>query len=78
MMAQPFVYERIGRFGGESLTDTYFGVFYLVSGVVAAAGTALAGWAGAAGAAVCAAIGLVCTAAVLVQERRTAMPARTP
>ncbi|MFC4058964.1 MFS transporter [Planomonospora corallina] len=75
MMAQPFVYERIGHFGGESLAGTYFGVFYLVSGVVAAASTALIGWAGAAGAAVCAAVGLVCAAAVLVQERRAAVTA---
>ncbi|MEV4456214.1 MFS transporter [Microbispora sp. NPDC049633] len=74
MMAQPFVYERISQFGGESLSGTYFGVFYLASGAVAAASTALVGWAGAAGAAVCAVIGLVCAAAVLVQERRTAVP----
>ncbi|MFG1688780.1 MFS transporter [Nonomuraea sp. NPDC049269] len=75
MMAQPFVYERIGQFGGESLTGTYFGMFYLVSGVIAAASTALIGWAGAAGPAVCVAIGLACAAAVLVQERRTTAPA---
>ncbi|GAA1652362.1 MFS transporter [Nonomuraea maheshkhaliensis] len=75
MMAQPFVYERISRFGGESLTGTYFGMFYLVSGVVAAASTALIGWVGTAGAAVCAVIGLACATLVLVQERRTAAPA---
>ncbi|MEQ4718616.1 MFS transporter [Nonomuraea sp. B19D2] len=75
MMAQPFVYERIGQFGGESLTGTYFGMFYLVSGVVAAASTALVGWVGAAGPAVCAAMGLTCSAAVLIHERRTAVPA---
>ncbi|MEU6785069.1 hypothetical protein ABZ912_38270 [Nonomuraea angiospora] len=75
MMAQPFVYERISQFGGESLTGTYFGMFCLVSGVVAAASTALTGWVGAAGAAVCGAVGLACAAAVLGQERRTARPA---
>lgn len=75
MMAQPFVYERISRFGGESLTGTYFGMFYLVSGMVAAASTALIGWVGTAGAAVCAVIGLACATLVLVQERRTAAPA---
>ncbi|MGA4992359.1 MFS transporter [Nonomuraea bangladeshensis] len=75
MMAQPFVYERIGAFGGDALTGTYFGVFYLVSGIVAAASTALIGWAGTAGFVVCAAIGLACAAAVLTLERRTAVPA---
>ncbi|MGW2150765.1 MFS transporter [Nonomuraea bangladeshensis] len=75
MMAQPFVYERIGAFGGDALAGTYFGVFYLVSGIVAAASTALIGWAGTAGFVVCAAIGLACAAAVLTLERRTAVPA---
>ncbi|MEV5502592.1 MFS transporter [Nonomuraea fuscirosea] len=75
MMAQPFVYERISRFGGESLTGTYFGMFYLVSGMVAAASTALIGWVGPAGAAVCAAIGPACATLVLIQERRTTAPA---
>ncbi len=50
-------------------------MFYLVSGVVAAASTALIGWVGTAGAAVCAVIGLACATLVLVQERRTAAPA---
>lgn len=63
MIAQPFVYELIGVFGGERRSGTYFGMFYLVSGVVAAVSTALIGWAGAGGAVLCAAIGLACAAA---------------
>ncbi|QIZ38359.1 MFS transporter [Saccharopolyspora sp. ASAGF58] len=44
MLAQPFVYELIPSFGRPELSGTYFGVFYLVSGVTAAAGNALIGW----------------------------------
>jgi MFS family permease len=44
MLAQPFVYELIPSFGRRELSGTYFGVFYLVSGVTAAAGNALIGW----------------------------------
>jgi MFS family permease len=44
MLAQPFVYELIPSFGRRDLSGTYFGVFYLVSGVTAAAGNALIGW----------------------------------
>ncbi|MEV0081275.1 MFS transporter [Saccharopolyspora sp. NPDC050642] len=44
MLAQPFVYELIPSFGGRELAGTYFGVFYLISGVAAAAGNALIGW----------------------------------
>ncbi|RKT88731.1 Predicted arabinose efflux permease, MFS family [Saccharopolyspora antimicrobica] len=44
MLAQPFVYELIPSFGGDRLSGTYFGVFYLVSGVTAAGGNALLGW----------------------------------
>ncbi|MGP4020701.1 MFS transporter [Saccharopolyspora sp. 5N708] len=44
MLAQPFVYELIPSFGRLALSGTYFGVFYLVSGVTAAVGNALIGW----------------------------------
>ncbi|QSB17589.1 MFS transporter [Natronosporangium hydrolyticum] len=41
----PVMLERIGAFGGRhGLAGTYFGFFYMVSGVVAAAGTAVIGW----------------------------------
>ena len=40
MLAQPFVNELIPEFGDETLSGTYFGVFYLASGVTAAAGNA--------------------------------------
>ncbi|MCP2257361.1 putative arabinose efflux permease, MFS family [Streptoalloteichus tenebrarius] len=45
MVCQPFVLELIPAFGRDGLSGTYFGVFYLVSGVVAAGGNALVGWA---------------------------------
>ncbi|MEU6073871.1 MFS transporter [Micromonospora sp. NPDC047074] len=43
LIAQPFVLELIPAFARDGLTGTYFGLFYLVSGVVAAAGTAVVG-----------------------------------
>jgi MFS family permease len=68
MIAHPFVYELIPAFGRQGLAGTYFGVFYLASGIVAAIGNAAIGWAiGIAGwlaALLCVAIGLVCAAAV--------------
>ncbi len=81
MIAQPFVYELIPSFGREQVAGTYFGLFYLVSGVVAAASTAVIGWVGELGgrptgwlaALLCAGIGLVCAAAVAVLERRGAL-----
>ncbi|GAB3300283.1 MFS transporter [Parasphingorhabdus pacifica] len=44
MLTQPFVYELIPSFGSEELSGTYFGVFYLASGVAAAGGNAVLGW----------------------------------
>lgn len=44
MLAQPFVYELIPEFGPPALSGTYFGVFYLVSGMAAAGGNAVIGW----------------------------------
>ncbi|WFE97426.1 MFS transporter [Micromonospora sp. WMMD987] len=43
MIAQPFVLELIPAFAGPHLTGTYFGLFYLVSGVLAAGCTAAVG-----------------------------------
>ncbi|MGW2563255.1 MFS transporter [Streptomyces sp. NPDC001514] len=45
MIAQPFVMELIPRFGRPELTGTYFGLFYVVSGIAAAVGNAIVGWA---------------------------------
>ncbi|MCX0273381.1 MFS transporter [Nocardia zapadnayensis] len=38
-MVQPFVNEAVPRFAGAALTGTYFGAFYLASGVFTVAGT---------------------------------------
>lgn len=76
MIAQPFVQELIPAFGRDSLTGTYYGVFYLLSGLAAALGNAAVGWAMDAASwapwLLCCAIGLVCAAAVARQ--RTALP----
>ncbi|AXG81647.1 MFS transporter [Streptomyces paludis] len=45
MVAGPFVMELIPDFGRPELTGTYFGLFYVVSGVAAALGNTLVGWA---------------------------------
>ncbi|WP_432095585.1 MFS transporter [Streptomyces sp. bgisy100] len=45
MVAQPFVMELIPEFGREGLTGTYFGIFYVVSGIAAAVGNTAVGWA---------------------------------
>lgn len=75
MITQPFVYELLPSFGREAVTGTYYGLFYLVSGVVAAGSTALIGWvnqvAGWLSSLVCVAIGLGCAAAVVGLERRS-------
>jgi MFS family permease len=82
MIAHPFVYELIPAFGREGLTGTYFGVFYLVSGIVAAIGNTAIGWAiGIAGwlaALLCVAIGLVCAAAVAWLHRNGALTVTQP
>lgn len=73
MLAQPFVNELIPSFGRETLSGTYFGVFYLASGLVAA-GNALIGWAMDAApwlpSALCVLIGLASAAAVILLERK--------
>ncbi|GHH71769.1 putative ABC transporter, permease protein [Kitasatospora indigofera] len=78
MAAQPFVLELIPAFGRERLTGTYFGLFYLISGLAAAAGNAAVGaamdasdrapWA------LCCAIGLGSAAAVTAVRRRRLLP----
>ncbi|MBB5937855.1 MFS transporter [Streptomyces zagrosensis] len=45
MIAQPFVMELIPQFGRSQLTGTYFGIFYVVSGIAAAVGNTVVGWA---------------------------------
>ncbi|RYF46183.1 MAG: MFS transporter, partial [Comamonadaceae bacterium] len=44
MIAQPFVMELIPAYGNANISGTLFGMFYLVSGVAAAAGNALIGY----------------------------------
>lgn len=83
MVAQPFVMELIPAFGRAGLTGTYFGVFYVVSGIAAAAGSAAVGWAMDAGGGsgrpwlpwvCCAGFGLASAAAVGRLHRRGALP----
>ncbi|MFC7343647.1 MFS transporter [Saccharopolyspora griseoalba] len=84
MLAQPFVYELIPSFGPEQLSGTYFGVFYLVSGLTAAGGNALIGLATDLAppgrpwlpSALCVAIGLTSALAVLAVHRRTGIDPR--
>ncbi|MDI2031995.1 MFS transporter [Saccharopolyspora sp. TS4A08] len=84
MLAQPFAYELIPAYGRDELSGTYFGVFYLASGLTAAGGNALIGWAtDLAGAevpwlpsALCLAIGLASAAAVLALHRRSGIGPR--
>ncbi|MFI2375474.1 hypothetical protein ACH5AO_10440 [Streptomyces sp. NPDC018964] len=45
MVAQPFVTDMVPAFGRPGLTGTYCGVFHVVSGVAAAVGNAVVGWA---------------------------------
>ncbi|GAA2789821.1 MFS transporter [Saccharopolyspora taberi] len=74
MFAQPFVYELIPSFGPPALSGTYFGMFYLASGVVGAGGNALIGWAmdvaGWLPSAVCVLIGCASSVGVLAMTRR--------
>lgn len=82
MIAQPFVLELIPGFGRTELTGTYYGIFYVVSGVAAAAGNTAVGWAmdtGERGApwlpwACCALFGLASACGVAWLHRRNALP----
>ncbi|MEU1348271.1 MFS transporter [Streptomyces sp. NPDC005776] len=85
MVAQPFVMELIPGFGRAGLTGTYFGVFYVVSGIAAALGNAAVGWAMDTGRrigdgwlpwACCLALGLVSAAGTARLHRRGALPGR--
>lgn len=79
MLAQPFAYELVGHFGGERLSGTYFGVFYLASGLTAAVANTAIGAATDLGstsapwlpAAICVTIGLTAAIAVRTLVRRT-------
>ncbi|MGX7829163.1 MFS transporter [Actinokineospora sp. 24-640] len=77
MIAHPFVYDLIPSFGPSSLSGTYFGMFYLGSGIAATLGNALIGWVLGSGdrpaALLCAAIGLVTAGGVLCLHRRGAL-----
>ncbi|GAA2306505.1 MFS transporter [Streptomyces hawaiiensis] len=85
MVAQPFVMELIPGFGRPELTGTYFGIFYVVSGVAAALGNAAVGWAMDTGAenavwlpwVCCALCGLVSALGVAWLHRLGALPARS-
>ncbi|GJF34679.1 putative ABC transporter, permease protein [Kitasatospora sp. NE20-6] len=78
MTAQPFVMELIPRFGDERLTGTYYGLFYVVSGVAAAAGNTAVGaamdcahwvpWV------LCCAVGVLSAAATAALHRRSPLP----
>ncbi|MCP3753579.1 MFS transporter [Streptomyces sp. TBY4] len=83
MIAQPFVMELIPAFGRASLTGTLYGIFYAVSGLAAAAGSAAVGWsmdtAGHTGLTwlpyvCCLTLGLTSAAAVTHLHRRRALP----
>ncbi|MER5865943.1 MFS transporter [Kitasatospora sp. NPDC002040] len=82
MIAQPFVQELIPAFGRDGLTGTYYGVFYLVSGLAAALGNASVGWAMDTAAAapwlLCCALGSTCAAAVARQRTRLPDPTVRP
>ncbi|ELP66788.1 transporter, major facilitator family protein [Streptomyces turgidiscabies Car8] len=83
MVASPFVMELIPGFGRPELTGTYFGVFYVVSGIAAAVGNTVVGWAMDAGEgggaewlpwAFCAVFGLASAGGVAWLHRLGALP----
>ncbi|TXS52021.1 MFS transporter [Streptomyces sp. t39] len=85
MVAQPFVMELIPGFGRPELTGTRFGVFYLVSGVAAAVGNTVVGWAMDTGErsgapwlpwVCCLTVGLASAAAVVWLHRLRILPGR--
>ncbi|MFC5721623.1 MFS transporter [Streptomyces gamaensis] len=87
MIAFPPVLQLIPRFGHERLTGTYFGLFYVLSGVTAAGGNAVVGWAMDAGARTglpslpwlcCLGFGLASAAAAAHMRRAGALPAPLP
>ncbi|MDX3525636.1 MFS transporter [Streptomyces sp. ID05-39B] len=85
MIASPFVMELLPGFGRPELTGTYFGIFYVVSGVAAAIGNTVVGWAMDTGERTgaqwmpwlcCAVFGPASAAGVAWLHRRGALPAR--
>ncbi|MEU6225310.1 MFS transporter [Streptomyces sp. NPDC047042] len=83
MVASPFVMELIPGFGRPELTGTYFGIFYVVSGIAAAVGNTVVGWAMDAGErggaewlpwAFCAVFGLASAGGVAWLNRLGALP----
>ncbi|MFF2087312.1 MFS transporter [Nocardia sp. NPDC058176] len=79
---QPFVNEAIGRFAGTRLTGTYFGAFYLASGLFTVVATSVTGavldraggsltWPPAL---VCAGAGVLSAAAIVALHRYGALP----
>lgn len=78
MIASPFVMELIPGFGRPELTGTYFGIFYVVSGIAAAVGNAVVGWAMDTGENLpwlcCAVVGLASAGGVAWLHRRGALP----
>lgn len=84
MTAQPFVMELIPGFGRPELTGTYFGLFYVLSGIAAAVGNTVIGWAMDTGDrtaspwlpwACCLAFGVASAAGVAWLNRRRVLPA---
>ncbi|MGW0335973.1 MFS transporter [Streptomyces sp. NPDC003011] len=87
MIASPFVMDLIPGFGRPGLTGTYFGIFYVVSGIAAAVGNAVVGWAMDTGErtganwlpwACCALFGVASAGGVAWLHRRGALPAAVP
>lgn len=78
MIASPFVMELIPGFGRPELTGTYFGIFYVVSGIAAAVGNTVVGWAMDTGERLpwlcCALFGLASAGAVAWLHRRGVLP----
>jgi hypothetical protein len=88
MIAQPFVLELIPAYGRDGLAGTYFGLFYLASGLLAAGSNAALGWTidvsrsvpdlGWVPAVLCVAIGLGSAAAVSWLQHRGLVGPRLP
>ncbi|MFE5814714.1 MFS transporter [Streptomyces sp. NPDC056479] len=78
MICSPFVMELIPGFGRPELTGTYFGIFYVVSGIAAAVGNAVVGWAMDTAESLpwicCAVVGLASAGGVAWLHRRGALP----
>lgn len=83
MIAQPFVMELIPAFGRDGLTGTYYGLFYVVSGLAAAIGNTAVGWAMDTGGnsglawlpwAFCLGLGLASAIALAALHRKGALP----